>query len=451
MKKNDMVEVEITGMTTDGNGVGRHNDLAIFVPLTALGDTLRVKITKVMKSYAFGIIEEIITSSADRVDSDCEVFKKCGGCSFRHISYKSELSIKDNFVRDAFKRIGKLDIPFDEILGCEEIDFYRNKAQYPVEEVDGKAICGFYSKRSHRVVPFTACKLQPKEFEQIVNFIIEKVNSNKIQPYNEESGEGLLRHIYLRKGFHSGEIMVCFVVTKWCEKDFSSIAKGLQDSFPNIKSVVLNKNSKNTNVVLGFECKTIMGSDTITDIMCGNKIRLSPLSFYQVNTEQAERLYTVAKDFAQLSGEETLMDLYCGAGTIGLYFADKSKKILGVEIIPQAIENAKLNAKINGIENVEFICGDASEVAKKLAESGEKPDIIVVDPPRKGCDQEALDAIIKMSPKRVVMVSCNPATAARDCAILCENGYKAVKARAVDMFARTTHVECVVLMSRVEK
>lgn len=451
MKKNDIIEIEITGMTTEGNGVGRYNNVAVFVPMTAIGDVIKARVTKLMKTYAYGIIEELTTPSQDRIESNCEAYRKCGGCSFRHISYEAELSIKDNFVRDAFKRIGKLDVPFEEILGCDNADFYRNKAQYPVTEQDGKAVCGFYSKRSHRVVPFTACKLQPKEFEEIVDFIMEKVNEAKIPAYNEETGEGLLRHIYLRKGFHSGEIMACFVVTSWCKKELMGIANALQATFPNIKSIMMNKNSKNTNVILGYDSKTILGSDTIADVMCGNKISLSPLSFYQVNTEQAERLYAVAKEFAQLSENETVMDLYCGAGTIGLSMADKAKRVLGVEIIPQAIENAKRNAKENNIDNAEFICGDASEIATALAEKGEKPDVIIVDPPRKGCDHQTLDAIVKMSPERVVMVSCNPATAARDCAILCENGYVPQKAKAVDMFPRTTHVECVVLMSKENK
>lgn len=450
MKKNDIVEITITGMTTEGNGVGRYDDFAIFVPMTAFGDVVNARITKLQKTYGYGIIEKIIKPSQDRIESNCNTYQKCGGCSFRHISYKSELKIKDNFVRDAFKRIGKMDIPFEDILGCEDPDFYRNKVQYPVANLEGNAVCGFYSKRSHRVVPFSACKLQSKEFESIVNFIMEKVNQAKIEPYNEETGNGLLRHIYLRKGFHSEEIMVCFVVTSWCKKELAPIANELQKTFPNIKSIVMNKNSKSTNVVLGYDCKTILGNDTITDVMCGNKISLSPLSFYQVNTKQAERLYSIAKEYAELSGDETVMDLYCGAGTIGLSFADKAKTVLGVEIIPQAVENAKKNAEINEITNAEFICGDASEVATQLADRGENPDLIIVDPPRKGCDQQTLDAIVKMSPKRVVMVSCNPATAARDCAILCENGYVPVKARAIDMFPRTTHVECVVLMSRVE-
>lgn len=453
MKKNDIVEITITGMTTEGNGVGRFNELAVFIPMTAIGDVINAKITKLQKTYAYGIIEEIIVPSQDRVECDCEVFKACGGCSFRHISYESELQIKDNFVRDAFKRIGKLEIPFEEILGSEskDINYYRNKAQYPVAEIDGELVCGFYSKRSHRVVPFTSCRLQPKVFQEIVDFIVKKANELNISAYDEESHTGLLRHIYLRKGYHTDEIMVCFVVTRWCESELLPIANALMQQFSDTKSIVMNKNSKDTNVILGNECRTILGSDTIKDIMCDNKIILSPLSFYQVNTFQAERLYAIVSDFADFIGNETVIDLYCGAGTIGLSFSKKVKKVIGIEIIPQAIENAKMNSKINEIENIEFICGDAGEIATKLAENGKNPGIVVVDPPRKGCDANTINAILKMSPQKVIMVSCNPATAARDAAIFSQHEYMPIKARAVDLFPRTTHVETVVLMSRVKE
>ena len=450
MKKNDIVEITITGMTTEGNGVGKYNDFALFVPMTAIGDIVNVKITKLQKTYGYGIVDSFISESEFRQDNDCEVFKKCGGCAFRHISYESELEIKSNFVKDSFTRIGKLDVNPEKILGCENSDFYRNKAQYPVAEIDGMAVCGFYSRRSHRVVPFTNCKLQPKLFDTIVSFIIDKVNEIKIKAYDEEKHTGLLRHIYIRQAFSTKETMVCFVVTKWCN-DFDEIAKELMSKFAEIKSVVLNKNSHNTNIIMGNECRTICGTDTIIDIMCNNKIELSPLSFYQVNTHQAERLYNIAKEYAQLKGDEEIIDLYCGAGTIGLSFSEKVKQVIGVEIIPQAIENAKRNAKLNSINNAEFYCGDASEIATKLADNNEKPDIVIVDPPRKGCDNKTLDAIITMSPEKVVMISCNPATAARDCAYMKEKGYSIKKLRAVDLFPRTTHVETVVLMSRVNK
>ena len=450
MKKNDLVQLTITGMTTEGNGVGKYNDFAIFVPMTAIGDVVNVKITKLQKTYGYGIVESFVSESETRNDNDCEVFKKCGGCAFRHISYVSELEIKNNFVKDSFTRIGKIDINSEEILGCENSDFYRNKAQYPVAEIDGKAVCGFYSRRSHRVVPLTNCKLQPEIFDTIVSFIIDKVNEKKIKAYDEEKHTGLLRHIYIRQAFNTKETMVCFVTTKWCS-DFDDIAKELKIKFPQIKSVVINKNSHNTNIIMGNECRTLCGAEIITDVMCGNKIELSPLSFYQVNTHQAERLYEIAKDYAELKGNEEIIDLYCGAGTIGLSFSDKVKKLIGVEIIPQAIENAKKNALINNINNAEFYCGDASEIATRLAESNNKPDVVIVDPPRKGCDNKTLDAIVTMSPEKVIMISCNPATAARDCAYLKDKGYSVKKLRAVDLFPRTTHVECVVLLTKADK
>lgn len=451
-KKNDIIELTITGMTSEGNGVGKTNDgMAVFVPTTAIGDVIKCKLVKLNKSFAYGISDEIINPSLDRISSDCKVYKKCGGCTFRHISYEAELKIKDNLVRDAFKRIGKLDIPFENILGCQEQNYYRNKAQYPVAQQDGKAVCGFYSKRSHRIVNYTACKLHPPVFENIVNLIIDYVNNNNITAYDEKTNKGLLRHIYIRQGYNSNEIMVCLVLTEPSVSIFKELADKLIFNFSDIKSIILNINSKNTNVILDNKNITIFGKDYISDIFCGNIIELSPLSFYQVNTKQAERLYAIAKEYAGLTGKETLIDLYCGTGTIGLFMADMCKRLIGCEIVSEAIKNAKHNALINNINNAEFYCGDAGKTAEMLAESNIKPDVIVVDPPRKGCDELTLSSIIKMSPEKIIMISCNPATAARDAAFLAERGYTPVKARAVDLFARTGHVETVVLMSRKDK
>lgn len=450
MKKNDIVTIEITGMTAEGNGVGRYENIAVFVPFTAVGDIVSVKIVKVQKNFCYGIIDKIISPSEDRTENSCEVFGKCGGCCFRHISYPAELKSKQDFVKDAFKRIGKINFDFADILGCSSDDFYRNKAQYPVAAQNGQAICGFFSKRSHRVIPYTSCRLQPEIFQKIVDTIIDYVNTEKIPAYNEEDHTGILRHIYIRQGYHSHEIMVC-LITRNDKTDFSKLINLLTYSFPNIRSIVMNINPHKTNVILGEKNILLYGSETISDIMCGNQITLSPFSFYQINTEQAEKLYGIVSDYCGLGGKENIMDLYCGAGTIGLSLADRAKKLIGVEIISEAIENAEINAQNNGISNTEFICADAGKAAAMLAERSEKPDIIIVDPPRKGCDTETLDAIAKMSPKKLVMVSCNPATAARDCAYMLEKGYKLVKGQAVDMFPRTGHVECVVLMSRANK
>ncbi len=452
LNKNDLVQIEITGMTNEGNGVGRHDGIAIFVPFTAIGDLISCRIVKVHKNFCYGIVEEILTKSECRIIPDCSVFQKCGGCSFRHFSYDEELKIKQSFVEDSFRRIGKLNPKFEQILGAENIDFYRNKAQYPVAEDDGKMICGFYSKRSHRVIKFTDCKLQPPIFSEILKTIIDYANSAKIPAYNEIKNTGLLRHIYIRRGEHSGEIMVCFVVTSFNQSGiFDLLAKILVEKFPDIKSIVLNKNSKKTNVILGNELKTIYGSDTIQDTMCGNKIEISPLSFYQVNTLQAERLYKIAKEYANLSSDDILLDLYCGAGTIGLSMADKVSKLIGVEIIEQAIGNAKRNATQNNIKNSEFICGDAGEIAEILYQRGERPNVIIADPARKGCTPDTLEYMVKMAPDRIVMISCNSATAARDCAILDTLGYKIDRCRAVDLFPRSTHVESVVLLTKAHK
>lgn len=447
MKKNEIIKLKIEGITNEGNGVGRHEGMAVFVPFTAIGDEINCRIVKLKKTYAYGIIDSIITPSKDRIEPDCCTYKKCGGCSFRHISYEAELKAKQSFVKDSFERIGKLDIDFDDILGCEEITHYRNKAQYPVCEKDGRLECGFYSKRSHRVVDNKSCYLQPEIFNKIASRTVEILDKEGFTAYVEESGKGQIRHIYIRHGFHTKEIMLCIVSTE-TDKSFRSISEEISKSFPEIKSIVLNINPNKTNVILGSRNEVLYGNEYITDIMCGNKVQISPHSFYQINTAQAEKLYGIVKEYADLKGNETLLDLYCGIGTIGFSLVREVKKLIGVEIVPDAIQNAKLNAKLNGIDNAEFICGDAGSVANELIERGETPDIIIADPARKGCDSVSIDAMLKMAPKKIVMVSCNPSTAARDIKYLCDNGYKVVKGQAVDMFPRTTHVETVVLMSR---
>lgn len=453
LKKNEIVELEITDITNEGNGVGRYNDIAVFVPMTSVGDRIKCQIVKVKKTYCYGIIKEILNSSEHRITPDCPVYKQCGGCSFRHISYEEECRIKENFVKNSFQRIGKLNPEFEPIFPCDTEYNYRNKAQYPVADVDGKAVCGFYARRSHRVVEHTGCLLQPEIFSEILSVIMNFVNEHKIPAYNEITSEGLLRHIYLRRGEHSGEIMVCLVVTSIVKaKTFTNLIPLLTSSFKDIKSIVLNENSKNTNVILGTRLKIIYGSDTITDIMCGNKIEISPLSFYQVNTCQAEQLYSIADEYADLHKDDVLLDLYCGAGTIGLSMCRKVNKLVGVEVVPDSILNANRNAKVNSLDsNSEFLCGDAGKISEILYKRGEHPNVIIADPTRKGCDRKSLEYMAKMSPEKIIMISCNHVTAARDCAILKELGYRTVKVRAVDLFPRTTHVETVVLMSKVQK
>ncbi len=446
MNKNDIVTLEISALTNEGNGVGRHEGMAVFVPAAAVGDVISCRIVKVLKSYAFGRIEEIVTPSPDRIDVDCPVYARCGGCSFRHISYAAELRAKEGFVRDAFSRIGGLSPEFMEIRGSDSVDGYRNKLQIPVSREDGAAVCGFYSARSHRVVPVEKCLLQPDVFAEITKFVMQAAERLRISIYNEPKHEGVLRHIFLRKGHYSGDICLCLVVRRKVP-ELSKLAAEVTEKFPQITGVVLNINPDRTNVILGEKEIILRGKAAVSDTMCGVKVEISPSAFYQVNTPAAENLYAQAREFAEPAGK-TVLDLYCGAGTIGLSMAGEAAKIIGAEIVPAAVENAKQNAQRSGFGNAEFICADAGEAAQALAEKGTRPDVIVLDPPRKGCDDKTLCACAEMAPERIVMISCNPATAARDCKRLSELGYSAETVRAFDLFPRTTHVECVVKLTR---
>ncbi len=449
MEKNQLIELSVTDITAEGQGVGHHEGMAVFVPFTAVGDRIRCRIVKVLKNYAYGIIDEILTFSPYRCEPLCPQFKKCGGCAFWHFSYEEELRRKENFVRAAFARIGKLDVPFSKILGCERTVHYRNKAQYPVgTDENGQLICGFYSRRSHRVVDATACALQPPVFGEITKAVLRFCNDRGVSGYNEITGKGLLRHIYLRRGEHSGEILLCLVVTDTDAFDFSPLSEVIQAAFPEVVGVILNENKRNTNVILGNTVKTVWGQPYITDTMCTKSFRISPLSFYQVNTVQAERLYEIARKYANLQPGETLLDLYCGVGTIGLSLTNAENHLIGGEIVPEAVENARQNAVRNGITHAEYLLGDAGKIAQKLMDRGVRPDVIVADPARKGCDALSIASMLALAPRRIVMISCNPATAARDCAALVKGGYTVEAGQAVDLFPRTTHVETVALLSR---
>ena len=448
MQKNDIVTLEVTALSSEGSGVARHDGMVVFIPLSAVGDVAECRILKVQKSYAYARIERMITPSEHRVEPDCEAFGRCGGCALRHISYPEELRAKEQFVRDAMERIGELNIPIEPIISTGVTERYRNKAQLPVASIDGRPVCGFYSQRSHRVIPCDDCKLEPEVFSDISREILDYQQKNSLSCYDEESGKGLLRHIYLRRGHHSGEIMVCLVVTEKT-RAYDALADILKEKFPQIKTVILNINSERTNVILGKRNVNIFGDGKICDAICGVEVEISAHSFYQVNTAAAELVYKKAAEYADLKGGETLLDLYCGAGTVGLSMADGAGRLIGVEVIADAIENAKKNALRNGIKNAEFIVGDAGTIAQSLAERGERPNVITVDPPRKGCDQKTLDAITAMSPDRIVMISCNPATAARDVKYLCERGYRAEKVCPADMFPRTSHVECVIYITKI--
>ncbi|MBQ3136782.1 MAG: 23S rRNA (uracil(1939)-C(5))-methyltransferase RlmD [Clostridia bacterium] len=449
IKKNDEIRLKITALTSQGSGIGRYNDMAVFVEDSAVGDDLLVHVIKVKKNYAVGIIKKIYKSSPDRVESDCEAFGKCGGCSYRHISYEAEKREKKQFVTDAMNRIGGIDVKTENIYTVKNPDRYRNKAQIPVGlGKDGQLITGFYSKRSHRIVPCDDCLLQMPDFKDIVAAVRKYILENPVSVYDEETGKGLIRHIYLRQGRKTGQIMVCLVINGDTLPKKERFIESVLSVNGNIKSIVLNINKADTNVILGEKCVTLWGEDFIEDELCGLTFRISPLSFYQVNPEGTEILYGKAKEYACLKGNETLLDLYCGTGTIGLTMAKYCKELIGVEIIPQAIENAKKNASLNGIENSRFICDDAAGAAKTLFEEGIRPDVIILDPPRKGCSADVIDTVVSMAPERVVYVSCDPATLARDCRIFDDKGYKVTELCAVDMFPRTVHVETVVQLVR---
>ena len=450
LKKNQIEEAEITAMSSDGNGIAKIDGMVVFVPYTAVGDKLKIRIVKVQKNYSFGIIEEILQPSPDRVDDHCPVYKKCGGCAFRHISYGAELRHKAEFVQSNLRRLGGLDPVMLPITPSPLVQGYRNKAQYPIREYDGKIEAGFFAKRSHRVISCASCDLQPAFFEQILEYTKQFLEEYHISAYDEQTGKGKVRHLYIRCGEVSGEVMVCLVVNSERLPHAAEYVEGLLKVCPQVVSVVLNINREQNNVILGQKCITLYGKDTIEDTLCDVRFELSPLSFYQVNRQAAEKLYRLAAEMAQFEGNELLIDLYCGAGTIGLSMASKVRELIGVEIVPDAVENAKENAKRCGVENARFICADAKEAAAQLAAENLHPDVIVVDPPRKGCDLEVLQAIAAMAPKRLVMISCNSASLARDCKELEALGYHLEKAAPVDLFPRTTHVETVVLLSKGE-
>ena len=454
LQKNQILTLRIERLSSDGSGVAHSADgEAVFVPGTAPGDEARVRIVKDCGRYAFGILDELLTPSPDRIPVDCPVADPCGGCSLRHLDYAAELRAKQESVLDAFRRIGGLEVPVLDILPSPEVDRYRNKVQFPVGvDKNGAPCIGFYAGRTHRIVPCPDCKLQPGVLNEIGNALCAFFAQQGIRPYDEQSGKGLVRHIFLRRGAHSGQIMVCLVCTRAKLPHAAQLCTALREQFPAISTILLNVNAKNTNVILGGENHILYGPGYIEDTLCGVPVRLGPLSFYQVNTLAAERLYGVASQYAQLTPDDTLLDLYCGMGTIGLSMADQCRELIGVEIVPEAIESAKANAARMG-ETVaaksRFFCADAGQAATQLAAEGLHPDIVMLDPPRKGCDEATLSAVVRMAPRRVVYVSCNPATAARDAAWLEKNGYHAEKVQPVDLFPRTKHVEAVLLLTKL--
>ena len=455
LQKNQILTLRIERLSSDGSGVAHSPDgETVFVPGAAPGDEADVRIVKDCKRYAFGILDHLRTPSPDRIPVDCAVAGPCGGCSLRHLDYTAELRAKQENVTDAFRRIGGLDVPVLDICPSPEVDRYRNKVQFPVGlDKNGNPCIGFYAGRTHRIVPCPDCKLQPGVLNDIGNALCRFFAENGIQPYNEETGQGLVRHIFLRRGAHSGQIMVCLVCTRPNLPHADALCTRLREQFADIATILLNVNSKNTNVILGTETHTLYGPGYIEDTLCGVPVQLGPLSFYQVNTLAAERLYGIAAQYAQLTPDDLLLDLYCGMGTIGLSMVDHCRELVGVEIVPEAIESAKANAARMGDAVAAkscFFCADAGQAATRLAAEGLHPDVVMLDPPRKGCDEATLSAVVRMAPRRVVYVSCNPATAARDAAWLENNGYHAEKVQPVDLFPRTKHCETVVLLSKGE-
>ncbi len=439
MNKNDIYEIQITGTTDEGDGVGRAEGMAVFVPYALVGETVRVIIVKVMKSFAYGKLMEVIKPSQYRIKAECDYFYKCGGCRFWNVEYEQELQFKRQHVQDCLERIGKISVEIPETLGGADCRGYRNKGQFPVT-ADG---IGIYAQHSHRVIDVDRCIIQGAENPVVLAAVRQWMSECDIEPYNEEKHSGCVRHIYTRCG-DSG-IMVCIVTKTENIPHSERLVEILRERVKSLSGVIHNYNEKRTNVVLGRRFRTLWGEDYLIDSIGHCKFKLSPLSFYQVNNVQTKVLYDKVAEFADLSGSEVVWDMYCGIGTIGQYIAKDAKKIVGCEVVPQAIENAKENAKLNGIKNAEYYCGTAEEVAPKL--KGEKPDVVILDPPRKGCEESLLKTVAKTKTKKIVYVSCKPSTLARDLRILEDLGYKTKKVQPVDMFPRTHHVESVALLT----
>lgn len=474
MKKNDSIELKIEDMGVDGEGIGKYEGMTFFVKDAVIGDTIRAGITKLKKNYGYARVQEILEPSPYRVQPECPLYARCGGCQIQAMDYRQQLCYKQKKVRGNLIRIGGfapelIDSVMEEIVGMEQPYRYRNKAQFPIGvNKDGQPVAGFYAARTHNIIPVEDCKLGVTQNEQILGVVLSYMRENGVRPYDETTGKGLVRHVLIRYGFTSKELMVCLVING----ETLPQEKKLVDALCKIEgmtSISVNINRKNTNVILGEETRTIWGSDYITDQIhlrdCDHDFALtdtaiayhiSPQSFYQVNPVQTEKLYSLALSYAGLTGRETVWDLYCGIGTISLFLAQKAGKVYGVEIVPQAIEDAKSNAALNGITNASFFVGKAEKVLPEFYEKESRkpdadmlhPDVIVVDPPRKGCDEKCLETMLRMEPDRIVYVSCDPATLARDLKILCEGGYELRKVRPVDQFGHTTHVETVVLLSK---
>ncbi|MGN7312077.1 23S rRNA (uracil(1939)-C(5))-methyltransferase RlmD [Alkalicoccobacillus gibsonii] len=447
VQKNQTLDVTITDLSHQGAGVAKHEGYTLFIPKALPGETCEVKVTKTSKGYGFARLMQIHTPSPDRTDAPCPIYDQCGGCQLQHMTYAGQLRYKQKQVQDALERLGGItDVPVLPTLGMDEPWRYRNKSQVPVGERDGEVISGFYQERSHRIVDMEECIIQNKHNDEIVQKVKELANQYGIRGYDEDKHRGTLRHVVVRYGRQSGELMVVFVTRDEALPNKKNLIEEIRSAFPSVKSIVQNINPKRTNVIFGDKTKVLWGEEYIYDSIGDIKFAISARSFYQVNPEQTKVLYDKTLEYANLTGSETVIDAYCGIGTISLFLAQQAKHVYGVEIVPEAISDAKRNAELNGFTNTDFAVGEAENVIPWWAAQGIRPDVMVVDPPRKGCDEKLLNTMLQMKPERIVYVSCNPATLARDLKVLEEGGYKTKKVQPVDMFPQSTHVECVVEM-----
>lgn len=454
VEKNKEYILNIVSQGYEGEGIAKIEGYPIFIEGALEGEKVKVKIVKVKKNYAYGKILEIIEASEGREEPKCVNYKRCGGCSIQHMNYKSQLDFKWNRVKDCISRIGGLSEELVKYpIGMTENPYrYRNKVQLPIGKVNGEIVIGFYAPRSHNIIDIEKCLIQDEAADKVAQLTKEWIKKHNIEPATvdgEFNPEGILRHIMIRKAFKTGEVMVVLVSAKEKVPFIEEFKELIIENVKGIKSIVLNINPKNTNVILGEKCITLYGEDTIQDYIGSFKFNISPLSFFQVNPMQTEILYNKALEYADLTGNETVFDAYCGTGTITLFLSQKAKKVYGVEIIEPAIINAKENAKLNNVDNAEFFVGKSEEIIPQLIKEGIKADVIVVDPPRKGCDIKLLNAIGETRPEKVVYVSCDPSTLGRDLKILEGKGYKTIKVQPVDMFPQTSHVENVALISRI--
>ena len=447
LAKNAVVEAVICDYTTEGQGIAKVDGCVVFVPNAIVGETCLIRIEKAQKTWAAGKIVEILQKSPHRLQRECPISSSCGGCDFWHMDYEEESRLKADRVLQALNRIGGESLTEMPILSAPTCTGYRNKAQYPVSQKTGRVYAGFFKAGTHQVVENDRCLILPEEADDVKKIVLDYVNHYRVAAYDEETHKGLLRHIYVRRGAVSGQVLVCLVVNGKKLPHIEDLVERLQ-AVPGFTSLVLSVNTKKGNTVLGDEFITLYGPGYIEDTLCGLTFRLSPRSFYQVNHHQAQRLYEAAISQAQITKDDLVLDLYCGVGTITLAMAKAAGKVIGVEVIEQAVADAKENAQRNGIENAEFFCGDAGKAALELEAKGIIPDVIVVDPPRKGLNADTIEALSRMSPRRIVYVSCDPATLARDVALLKEKGYVLQSAQAADLFPRCSHVESVVCLSK---